>query len=483
MGALYNAHPFASTAGAIAGTLTGEAGLAKLGNYAERLAPRAIETIPGFGMFGRPAVRNIALDTTYGGAYGAGSGQGAGQDALLAGAGSIAGRGAGRLAGAAIGGLETTAPAQYLRNLNIPMTMGQKLGGVPKAIEDKATSLPLVGDMINARRMEGLQAFNQQALDTAGQPIGYSPTTIGKPGYTELLGTPGGPQGAVGQAYDAATAGASVPFDPQFSADLGAARQAGAALPPDLSTKFNLALQNRVDPIFGAGEMTGDQYQQAIRGLKGYKAESPKPGFESDYRGALTQAQQALTDQMTRGGGDSVVTGLSNADASYRMGKTVQNAADRADGADYMFTPSQLQDAVKATQRKYPGPIPLADLADAGQAVLPSRVPDSGTGGRLAQMALGRGIVGGGLIGTGAGAGYLMGGGEGAQTGAEDSALASALLLAGGTRTGQNALDALAFSRPDIMRTIGSAARRRLGMFGTAGVPIAIQAGNWLSSR
>ncbi|MFZ8942622.1 MAG: DUF6324 family protein, partial [Gemmobacter sp.] len=46
-----------------------------------------------------------------------------------------------------------------------------------------------------------------------------------------------------------------------------------------------------------------ESYQQAFRGLKGSRssAAGAAPGFEQEYRDALTQAMDALTGQMQRG--------------------------------------------------------------------------------------------------------------------------------------------------------------------------------------
>ena len=73
-------------------------------------------------------------------------------------------------------------------------------------------------------------------------------------------------------------------------------------------------MDNRIGPIEASPSMTGEQYQQAFRGLKGYRAENVKPGFEQDYRDALTSGMDALTGVIKRGGGQDVVMNLNDAD-------------------------------------------------------------------------------------------------------------------------------------------------------------------------
>lgn len=383
-------------------------------------------------------------DATYGALYGfneADDGDGASGAATgaLAGVlGGVVGEKAIKGVGRAMTGV-TDPAVQYLRARGVPMTAGQVLGGFAKSIEDKATSTPLIGDMIVKRRTEGLEGFDRAAMAQASSPIGFTPQNIGKEGVDEMLD-------AVGDSYDNATAGARVPLDDVYAQDFTDVAALGGSLPDDLRARLGLALNNRVNPINDAGEMTGETYQQAMRGLKSYKGEATKPGFEQDYRDALSAAQNALTGQMVRGGGEGVVSGLRSADEAYRGIKTVQDAAMRADGANYLFTPSQLQDALKVTNRKFPGETPLSEMADMGQQVLPSRIPDSGTAGRAAQLLVP------GAIGGAAGGGYAAGDIGGAGAGGLGLTLA---LLAGGSRTGQRALTAALLDRPEALTRAG----------------------------
>lgn len=57
-----------------------------------------------------------------------------------------------------------------LTDEGIVLTPGQNAGGVIKAMEDKATSIPIVGDVINAARKRGLTEFNAAAIERAKLP-------------------------------------------------------------------------------------------------------------------------------------------------------------------------------------------------------------------------------------------------------------------------------------------------------------------------
>lgn len=461
--AMATMNPNASLAGSLVGGVTGalgaEAALAARAPLAlARFAPRAADAAYG-GLFGF----NTAED-------GAGA-EGALTGALTGAIGGAVGERALRAVGSATKGV-TNPAVQYLRDRGVPLTVGQSvegsgmIGRTIKGVEDRLAGLPLVGDIVNARRTEGLEAFNRAAFGDAGAPIGANPANIGREGVDELLDT-------VGRSYDEATAGVRVPLDERFAEDFAQVGAAGESLPDDLRSRFGLALNNRVGPIADAGELTGDSYQQAMRGLKSYKAENVKPGFEQDYRDALTLAQDTLRGQMNRGGGESVVEGLGRADNAYRNIKTIEDAIGRADGTGYMFTPSQLQDAAKKTAKRFPGDRALYDLADNAQSVLPSRVPDSGTAGRIATgVALGG--VAGGLGGAG------VGGMEGAGAGTGLGLGATLALALFGSKAGQNALTGTLLNRPAIARAVGDAIQRRSqlgGGFG-AGVLTPLTVGN-----
>lgn len=457
------ANPKSALAGGAVGGLTASIGGGKLLGLT-KLAPFIARN---------PGTAALLGDTLYGGTYGfntANEGEGVEGAAFGVGGallGNRVGSGLTKVAGGTMRGVVNPS-IDYLRSRGVPLTGGQMLGGFVKSVEDKATSIPVLGDLIRNRRTEGLKALNDAAFQEAGDAIGFPVKRTGSAGVEDL-------RRAAGTAYDSATAGVTVPLDPQFRTDYGRAANQGLTLPEDLSGRFQLAVQNRVDPVIEGGIMTGEGYQQAIRGLKGYKAETTRPGFEQDYRDALSATQDALTGAMTRGGGSDVVTGLRNADTTYRMAKVLEDAVKRArngsrSGEAEIFTPSQLNDA--AVSNKFSGNgtnRPFYKLATAGQEVLPSQVPDSGTAGRVLSYGLGAG-----LLGTGS----ATGNGDEAASAAGAIAALSLLNTKGGTKV----MEKLLLRRPDIMRRFGQSligAAPRAGMFGRgAGATAAGMIGN-----
>jgi hypothetical protein len=83
---------------------------------------------------------------------------------------------------------------------------------------------------------------------------------------------------------------------------------------------------------------------------------------------------------------------LGNANTAYRNLNILSDAVGRGINNEGLFMPSQLGAAAKANTTRFGGKIaaatpdrPFYELQRAGQEVLPSRVPDSGTAGRIEQ--------------------------------------------------------------------------------------------------
>jgi hypothetical protein len=454
--ALGNEQPLATLAGQIGGSIGGVSAIARA---SRALAGRAAPQLLGGGA-GAQFGRNAAADAAYGAAYGANTNGDPLTGAALAAGGSVAGQGLGRVAGAAVGGGRLSQAAAALEGRGVPLTVGRRLGDMASRAEDKLVSLPIVGDMVRRRAAESFESFNRAAFNEAGTPIGFTPTEIGERGVEQL-------RDAVGNAYEQATAGVNVPLDPQFAVDMAAVTQRGAGLPPDLRQGLAEVLNARMLPVTDTGAITGNQYQQAMRALRETRRNPPQrfQGFEQDYKDAITGAMDALTGQVQRGGGQGVVDGLAAANAANRNMKIIENASlDRArigtrTGEVGVFAPSQLVDAARAAERRYPGANALKELGENGQRVLPSTVPNSGTADRLIQ----NGLLGGLALGGSAGVDAYAGTGVTPYT-----AAALALLAAGGTRAGQNLAGRIINQRPATVRRLGDAVNRRRGLFGSA---------------
>lgn len=478
MKALRALNPDASSIGDIAGAIAGTQALGKLGTKAVegtigRVAPNMATRLLGGGG-GTQFTRNAMADTAYGMSYGSNVNGDLVEGGLGGALGSAGGQLAGKVIGAGVGGAMRSDAGQYLADKVGDLTIGQQLGGFAKNIEDAATSIPVLGDLINARRNDSLGGLNRAAFKEVGNLDGAGQQALDDLGTLRV------------KAYDDAVAGRNIPLDQQFGQDLSQTRAMRGGLAPDWQPKFDTAMRNRVDPLATAPSISGEQYQQAMRGLKDYKGARGADGFENDYRGAIGSAQDAFKGAALRSGDADMIGRLGEADQLYRGEKVIEDAIGRnrkdamGIGSD-MFRPGDLTDAVYQNARKFGSPAPLEALAKAAQSVLPSKLADSGTAKRAMVGVLATGGLGG-LVGGGTGFARSEDGGIGdvaSGGGAGAGAALAALALAGlgGTKAGQRQLGKVLFERPQVMKKLGEVVRtgKRKGLFGAAAVPFLLE--------
>lgn len=451
MAQLRELNPNAATAGDVIGSIGGSSALAKLGGAGmSKLLAQAPELQKYIMSGGKGATfaRNLLSDATQGAAYGAAV-EGDGTTGAISGAaGTVLGKTLGNAGDFILRGADRAPTVQKLidRYGVENLTLGQQLGGAPKSIEDAATSIPIVGDVINARRGESIVDLNKAAFrEVGGQPMGY-----GEEGLQTLAELRK-------KAYDDAVAGKQFDLnDPLFTQDMIDALATRSRLTGEFADKFDQAVKNSIidTPIGRSGTMSGPDYQQAQRKISGYKSETTKPGFEQDYRDALGGVGTVLREVVERQD-PTLVPLLREADTMYRGEKILADAIERAKmdptgmGAD-VFTPGNLTQAVSTSGRKYPGTPPLKELSRLAQNVIPSKMPDSGTARRAALTGLG--LAGaGGVAGGGLGYSQETGlSGEDAAYGAATTLTPLAILSLLGSRGGQRGLSKFMFDRPSV---------------------------------
>jgi hypothetical protein len=79
---------------------------------------------------------------------------------------------AGKVVGKVIGGADVSPEVQTLKDAGVRTTAGQNAQGIAKSVEDKMTSLPIIGDLIQKRRFEGITDFNKAVYSRAVAPFG-----------------------------------------------------------------------------------------------------------------------------------------------------------------------------------------------------------------------------------------------------------------------------------------------------------------------
>lgn len=278
----------------------------------------------------------------------------------------------------------TSAQARLLLNEGVTPTPGQIIGGKAQLLEDKLTSLPIVGDAISSARGKALNEFQRAAYARALSPIGATPTgALGREGVGEV-------RQALQSAYNNLTPRLNFRADQQFNSELSALRQMASQLPQHQANQFDQILNTQLTgKMTGSGLMNGARLKEVESELgriaSGYHGDA---SFDNRQLGdAVRQVQNLLRENLVRMNPQHADE-LSAINAGWANYSRLRDAASRTGAVNGEFTPSQLSAAIRAGdktvgKRAYSeGTALMQDLSDAGRSVLSSKYPDSGTAGR-----------------------------------------------------------------------------------------------------
>jgi hypothetical protein len=319
------------------------------------------------------------------------------QKALVGAGGGIIGTGLGRTV-ANVVGPNLDAAVKKLIGEGVNLTPGQMMGGFAQRLEDKLTSVPLLGDIIQSSRSKGIEEFNKAAYRRALEPIGGKvPQETGRAGMESV-------KNQISGAYDELLPKLTYKPDNQFLTSLSNVRNQIEGIDPDNAKKvadtvFDV-VSKRLDKN---GEVKGEAFkviEEKLGGLaKTYRAsqDADQKLMGDAYANALGELRQNLTRNNPQ-----FAEQLNKINTSFANFARLRGAGSMANTQE-MFTPSQLAAAVKSADKSSgkgataTGKALLQDLSDAGVQVLPSKIPDSGTAGRSAiNSALGALLGGGG---------------------------------------------------------------------------------------
>jgi len=135
--------------------------------------------------------------------------------------------------------------------------------------------------------------------------------------------------------------------------------------------------------------MTGRGMQQASQELtrRGARFGNSPDAVGPDAANSLSDALAAIEGMVGRQN-PGTIDAFRAANAAYRGGRVLEDAVGSARNVGQgVFTPAQLTNAAYANARRFGGrqsttDRPFFELSRAGQQVLPSTIPDSGTAGR-----------------------------------------------------------------------------------------------------
>lgn len=330
--------------------------------------------------------------------------------------GALAGKGGEYLAKgvAAVAAPANAALVNLLREQGISPTIGQALGGAANKIEEKAMSLPLVGEMIGAARNRAKEQFNKATINKALSPIGEKTDEIGQAGIKEAGDKLSG-------AFDSAINKVKgIKLDQQFSADLNNLRQLATGLDPNFKAKFEQLIADKVlGKASPGGGMEGVNFQNTYSdlGTEAARFAGQQSFGARDYSNAVKQLQTLLQSTAERTSNPDAQAALKAAREGWAILVRIERAGTAAKATEGVFTPGQLLNAVRASDTSVRdratarGTALMQDWATAGQNVLGNKVPDSGTAGRL-----GWGIAGASGVANPLATALALGGGSLAYT-------------------------------------------------------------------
>jgi hypothetical protein len=312
--------------------------------------------------------------------------------AALAGGAGAAG---GRLLARTLGGLARpfiSKEAQTLIDKGVRPTPGQLFGDGPigsaiRGIEDSATSIPLVGSVIKYARGRSISEYGNAEINAALKPLGV---TV---------------KGSGAEAVEQAQRAVSATYDKVLPQTVIRPQNVSAALAkvlPDIdSIPLLTTEQGSLVRQYVARKIAPTVQEAAERGtpISGEIANriDSEIGFQArKFSSALDPAQHSLGEAFytlqaslrdtVEGATPEATKVLTQARTAYRNLLPIVSAADKTTPGQ--FTPRQLNRAAGQFDQT-PSP-----LNRAGQNVLPSTVPDSGTGGRtLLGLAMASGAV------------------------------------------------------------------------------------------
>jgi hypothetical protein len=411
------AHPASTAVGTVLGgaaTATGLAAAARAAGLGDAAAAALSRGGPGtvaesLAPLAEKAVPTTAADVAYGGGtgasttnYGPGGKPATLGERLEGGAEGAAGALVGSLGGQAVAApVEASAsPAANedvaaVNAAGIPTTIGDQYGQsglagkIIKGTENKLTSVPGVGEMITARKMQAIQKYNENQFDHALAPIGEKANgTIANEGVASA-------QEKVSQAFESALNGKEVTPDKDFSTDLGNSMDdlhGIETVGPQLFQQVYTALK----PFFAEGKtsFTGEDMQTIDRVLQQIKKDYGNHVQSSIIGPAIDNVRDSFFGMFKRQTPEVMPAYNAAKVAQARLG-TVADAVLSASNKNGIFLPSQLGQADKAQSIRAMGRIGTASgdssffgSQRAAQNVLPSTVPDSGSAGRIGTMAM-----------------------------------------------------------------------------------------------
>jgi len=275
-------------------------------------------------------------------------------------------------------------------------TTGQILGGGFKRAEEGLSSVPVLGDFIKSAQTRAVEGLNRAAINRALTPIGDAlPADLKGREAIQYA------KDALGDKYDNLLPKLTVQADSTFAGQISNLKQIvqNAAMDPNAKATFNKFLDdNVVNKFQGQNAITGATVKNIQTDLnntiKRYSISTDADQIL--VADALKEVRSNLLDLIRRSNPQSAAE-LKAIDTGYANFKRVEKAAGLVGSEEGVFSPAQLQSAVRATDKSKDkgqfatGNALMQDLSETGKTVLGNKLPDSGTPYRAMLPLLGSG--------------------------------------------------------------------------------------------
>jgi hypothetical protein len=283
-----------------------------------------------------------------------------------------------------------------LAGKGVVMTPGMRGGKIPSAIEQRLTSIPIVGDAIKAARGKTAEQWNRAELNDAIKDAGGKPLPKDRHGRDAIFHT----ESEMDKAYDRVLSG--------MKADLNSADSSGTTFRQFLDQTKTLATQG-LEPsaakivndivdkkVIGkfdkAGNATGENVKEIQEALRTEISDLKSGNYQERKVAQALQQVSAEMKAMLKRENPVLAPELDKVDRGYAKFKTSSQASLYSTKGAGGYTPAQKLRAIKARdtskgkQRYASGTAPGQKEAEAVESVIGNTEPDSGTPGRLAAM-------------------------------------------------------------------------------------------------
>lgn len=365
----------------------------------------------------------------------------AGVGAVVGPAGNVVFQGVGRMASPLV-----TKAEQTMRDLGVTMTPGQLMGTQAKAIEEFAQNIPLIGPMISNARERQLYQFNKGVINKALRKVDEKlpDDVIGRDAVKYV-------QDVVSQKYDEVLASVSMQYDKALAGKIGEviprSKLTAAADKQKLNDELNMLIYSQV-PVDNkvSGVVDGQLFKRieaAVNERIKVYGQSKTPS-DLDIADALQDALKIWRNELMSQNPKHAQK-LSKINAAYSDVTVMETAAAAGGAQNGVFTAKNYQTAVRQrdmSRRKRAFAAGRAKGQELSDAAVETIAPVTGatTEGRVAMS---------------------LAGGYGAW---RDPWLAAGAVA--GTKliyspTGLKVIEAIATKRPDLVRKIGEALKKR----------------------